>query len=76
MVVVYREPDETVNKTAYRPRSINLGASSSGFLTWIPTDLTSEFGGPEISKSGISCAMPAKTTLQYTGNYYEEEVGS
>jgi hypothetical protein len=76
LVVVFRKPGETVNRTVYSPRSANITPGGGTFISWVPTDLTGTTGGPEISKSGISCKLPGKTTLQYTGNYYREDVGT
>ncbi|MEP6633387.1 MAG: hypothetical protein ABJA62_04185 [Luteimonas sp.] len=76
LVVVYRLSGETVDKTAYIPRTVTVIGGGGSFISWVPTDITGAFGGPEISKAGISCALPAKTTLQYTGTYYREDVGA
>jgi len=76
LVVVYRMSGETVDKTAYRTKTATLASNGGGFISWVPTDLTGTSGGPEISKSGVTCTLPGKTTLQYTGNYYREDVGT
>jgi len=76
LVVVFRKPGETVDRTVYIPRSASVPAGSGGFISWVPTDLTGTTGGPEVPKSGVSCGLPKKTTLQYTGNYYREDVGN
>jgi len=76
LVVVFRLANETMDRTVYSPRTISLPAGFGGFISWVPTDLTGTTGGPDISKSGISCGLPAQTTLQYTGNFYREEVGN
>jgi hypothetical protein len=75
LVVVFRKPGETVDRTVYSPRAQVVLPGAGAFISWVPTDLTGTTGGPEISKSGVMCGLPGKTTLQYTGNYYREDVG-
>lgn len=76
MVVVYRKVGDVADSTVYMPRSLALPPSAGGFIHWVPTDLIGAFGGPEISKSGISCILPPATTLQYVANYYYENIGT
>jgi hypothetical protein len=76
LVVVFRKPGETANRTVYSPRAADVPAGSGGFIAWVPTDLTGQTGGPEIPKWAVSCGLPKKTTLQYTGSFYKEEVGN
>lgn len=76
LVVTYRLPGQTVDRLAYVPRSVGLVPGGGNFITWGPTDFTGVPGAQRIPMSAVSCAMPALTTVHYTGNYYYQDVGT
>lgn len=75
LVVTYRLPGETVDRIAYVPRTVGLAPGAGNFITWGPTDFTGVPGAQRIPMSAVSCGMPPLTTVNYTGNYYYENVG-
>lgn len=63
----------TSNAT-YTPKSAGLFIGGAAFIAWVPTDIA---GSPaKINRPALSCALPAKTTLQYLGINYDENIGS
>ena len=63
-----------VTQATYTPKAIGVTAGSGGFIEWVPAEVA---GAPATIKlPSVSCQLPPKATLQYTGKVYSENVGS
>lgn len=61
-------------QATYTPKAIGITAGDGGFIEWVPGEIA---GAPATIKlPTVSCELPPKATLQYTGKVYNENIGS
>lgn len=63
-----------VNNATYTTKFIGLFPGQGAFISWVPAEIA---GTPvKINRPAVICQLPAQTTLQYLGTYYDENIGN
>ena len=58
----------------YTPRSVRVGQGLDAFIEWKVSDLPGNLS--TISRAAVQCRLPPRTTLQYIGTRYLEDLAS
>lgn len=66
--------DGVLTFASYTPKTISIASGAGATLQWLPSEIQ---GAPAtIELPSLSCALPAGTTMNYTGKEYSEDVGA